>query len=263
MSLASNLSAHLSGTPEVRRVPLAQPLTWIQKGWDDLLRHKGASLAYGALVSILGALILTIGRHPFIIAAAISGFLLVGPVIATGLCELSRLKTKGKVANFDSSLEPLASHRKSLVHYTGTLLAFSVVWFVVSSLMLYLAFGSVGPTYYEAIFDGVLANVSAGQIFAYLVFGGILAGFVFALSVVTVPMILDRNVDAGTAMRTSLRATLEADLPVMIVWAALCVILVAVGFLTFLVGMVVIFPLLGHATWYAYLDLVPQSKTPT
>jgi uncharacterized membrane protein len=81
---------------------------------------------------------------------------------------------------------------------------------------------------------------------------------VFARSVVSVPLIIDRDADSETAVRTSLRVTL-ADLPAMIVWAALIVVLVGVGFATFLVGMVVVFPLLGHATWHAYRDLVGPS----
>jgi uncharacterized membrane protein len=262
MSTASNLSGQSASLPVVRRVPLTQPFTWVSKGWDDLLHHKGASLAYGALVSVLGALILTIGRHPYLLAATIFGFLLFGPIMAAGLCELSRRRTRGEVSNFDTSLNTLADHRRSLSRYAGTLLLFTVAWILLSSLMLYLIFGSVGPNYFETMWGEVLVNLTAAQILSYLALFGILACIVFALSVVSVPMIIDRNADAGIAMRTSLRATLEADLPVMIVWGALCVILVGVGFVTFLVGMVVVFPLLGHATWYAYLDLVPPSKTP-
>jgi uncharacterized membrane protein len=261
MSTAVNLGGDSANLPQVRRVPLTQPFTWIAKGWDDLLHHKGASLAYGALVSVMGALILTIGRHPYLMAAAISGFLLVGPVMATGLCELSRRRTRGEVSNFDTSLQTMADHRSSLFRYAGMLLLFSLAWFVLSSLMLYLAFGSVGPSYFETMWGDLRANLSSAQVVSYLLLGGILASVVFAISVVSVPMIIDRGADASTAMRTSLRVTLEADLPVMIVWGALCVVLVGFGFLTFLVGMVVVFPLLGHATWYAYLDLMPGAKT--
>ena len=260
MITASGVTGQSAGIPAVRRVSVMQPFSWVSRGWRDLLHHKSASLAYGALVSVLGALILGIGRHPYLIAAAVSGFLLVGPVMATGLCELSRRRTRGQVADFDGSLEPLATHRESLSRYAGTLLLFSLAWFLLSSLMLFVAFGSVGPSYFETMWGDVLVNLTVGQIVSYVVVGGILASIVFALSVVTVPMIIDRNVDAGTAMRTSLRVTLAADLPVMIVWAALCAILVGVGFVTFLIGMVVVFPLLGHATWYAYLDLVPPPK---
>jgi len=228
----------------------------LSRGWDDLLHHKGASLGCGVLVSILGALILTIGQLPYAHAAAISGFLLVGPIMATGLCELSRLRTSGGVSNFDTSLQSLSEHRESLLRYAGTLLLFSFAWFGLSGLMLFMTFGSVGPNYFETMWGDVLVNLTAAQMVSYLVVGGILACVVSALSVVSVPMIIDRDVDAGTAMHTRLRVTLGADLPVMLVWGALCVLIVGVGFATLLIGMIVIFPLLGHATWYAYLDLV-------
>jgi uncharacterized membrane protein len=100
-----------------------------------------------------------------------------------------------------------------------------------------------------------MRQVSDTQLLSYIVSGGLLASVVFALSVVSVPMITESNVDASTAMRTSLRVTLR-DLPAMLVWAGIITVMVAVGFATFLIGMVVIFPLLGHATWHAYKDLV-------
>ena len=93
------------------------------------------------------------------------------------------------------------------------------------------------------------------ELAAYALAGGVLAAIVFALSVVTIPMIVDRHVDASTAMRMSLRVTIR-DLPAMIVWAVVIAALVLVGFATSLIGMIFIFPLLGHATWRAYRELV-------
>lgn len=97
--------------------------------------------------------------------------------------------------------------------------------------------------------------MSRGQLLSYFTVGCILAAVVFARSVVTVPMIVDRDVSAVKAMRTSHRVTLK-DLPAMLIWASFIVLLTTLGFASFLVGMVVIFPLLGHATWHAYRDLV-------
>ena len=77
MNTLSNMGAHSGTLPDVRSVPLAQPLNWLGKGWEDLLHHKSASLAYGLLVAVLGALILSIGRHPYLLAAAVTGFLRV------------------------------------------------------------------------------------------------------------------------------------------------------------------------------------------
>jgi uncharacterized membrane protein len=97
--------------------------------------------------------------------------------------------------------------------------------------------------------------LSPAQLLGYVVCGGVLAVIVFSVSVVSIPLIIDRHVRASEAMRTSVRVTL-ANLPAMVVWAGLIVALTALGFLTLLVGMVVIAPLLGYATWHAYRDLI-------
>jgi len=101
----------------------------------------------------------------------------------------------------------------------------------------------------------ISGQISNNQLMAYLAVGLILAATVFALSVVTIPMIVGRHVDAGTAMRMSLKVTWR-DLPAMLVWAALIAGLVLLGFVTNLLGIILIFPLLGHATWRAYRELV-------
>ena len=102
-------------TLHIRSVPMTRPFIWLREGWDDLMHHRGASIAYGVLVSLLGALILAYGRHPFFLAAAASGFLLVGPILTAGLCELSRCQDQGERADFQSSLMPLQRNRSSLL----------------------------------------------------------------------------------------------------------------------------------------------------
>ena len=101
----------------------------------------------------------------------------------------------------------------------------------------------------RALWKGVRASLASPRL-PWLV-----AAWVFAVSVVSVPLIIDRNTTALEATRTSLRVAVT-DLPAMIVWGAFIVALVALGFATFLIGMVIVFPLLGHATWHAYRDLV-------
>ena len=254
-----NTATHLSGQPiaalPVLRVPLTRPFVWLRKGWDDLRHTPGASLAYGFLVSAMGALILTFWSHPYFIAASISGFLLVGPLLTTGLCELSRLRAKGQPTGFDDSLSALGRNREALLRFSVGLLAISAIWFASSTLMLHMALGSAGPTLGSTIWGSLFDQVSSAQLVSYLAVGGILACIVFTRSVVSVPLLIDRQTDAGTAVKTSLQVTLS-DLPAMVVWAALIVTLVSFGFATFLTGMIVVFPLLGHATWHAYRDLV-------
>lgn len=253
--MASSNPAHLSQMYPISRIPMSRPLVWLSMGWDDMMHHRGASLAWGALVSGLGALMLAYERHPYFVAAMTSGFLLLGPIITAGLCELSRCRDVGEAANFESSLGPLRRNRRSLVEFAQVLLLISLLWFALSASILYWAAGEVAPTVTTTVWGDVMRHLSPYQIMLYIGSGGVLAAIVFVLSVVTVPMIIDRHVDAGTAMRTSARVTVR-DLPAMLVWSALVVLLVAAGFATWLVGMVFVFPLLGHATWHAYRDLV-------
>jgi uncharacterized membrane protein len=255
MSATSNLGDHAAYPLPVRSVPLTQPFTWIKLGWEDLSENPGASLAYGLLVSMLGAIILGLERHPYFLAASISGFLLVGPIMTAGLCELSRKHSLGEAANFDSSLHVLKRHRHSLLRFANALLLCSLVWLLASTMMLHIALGEVAPGIASTVWGDVLGSLTSAQLISYTIVGGILASVVFALSVVSIPLIIDRNADASEALSTSVRVTLT-DLPAMIVWAAIIAVLVGVGFASFLTLMIVIFPLLGHATWHAYQDLV-------
>jgi len=259
MSISSHFGAPVVGVPDISHVSLDRPFLWLSQGWDDLRAMPGASLAYGFLVAALGALILGFGRHPYLLAASISGFLLVGPMLTTGLCELSRRRAAGERADFDASLSALGRSRTALTRFSLELAVISLAWFALSTLMLQLALGSIGPGLEATLWGGGLGEVTSAQTMGYAVIGGILAVVVFVRSVVSVPMIVDRDVDARTAVATSLHATLS-DLPAMVVWAGLIVALVAFGFSTFLLGMIVVFPLLGHATWHAYDDLVRSSR---
>ena len=256
MNTANDVLEPSASLPRVRSVAPSHAFTWLRQGWDDLLHHRAGSLAYGALISVLGGLTLMYQRHPLFLAAVISVLMLVGPLMAAGLCELSRGRSRGEVSNFDTSLKTLAAHRRNLTRLAVMLLIFSIAWLILSGMALYAAFGSIGPSLADTVWGDVLRTLSLPQLLAYVLIGGIFSCIVFALSVVTVPMIVDRNVDATVAMRTSLRVALVADLPTIIVWGSLCMVLVGIGLATYMVAMVVIFPLLCHATWYAYLDLV-------
>jgi len=241
---------------ELRHVPALAPFDWLAKAWSDLLHHPAASLAYGALITLLGGLMLGYPRHPFVVAGLVTGFMLVGPVLAAGLCALSRARSESLAPGFEQSLRTLHQFRRPLLRFGGLLVALALVWFTLSSLLLQQFFGSVGPSLSHTLMGDVLNHIEPLQLAAYIVIGGSLAAVVFLLSAVTVPLILDRNARVRNAMLTSVKSVLAADFPAMLVWAMLCVLLIALAFATFLLGMVVIFPLLGHATWYAYLDLV-------
>jgi uncharacterized membrane protein len=239
----------------IRRVPARQAFEWLDRGWGDLKQIGAAGIAHGALIAILGGVLLMLGStHMYLIAAAVTGYLLVGPVMTTGLCELARRREAHESLGFDDSLQALTRNPEGLTHFGGILALIAVVWFVLSAILLESVLSASAPSLAVALWGGA-SMLSPAQVLGYVACGGVLAAVVFAVSVVAVPLIIDRHASASEAIRASLRVTF-ANLPAMLVWAILIVGLTAIGFLTLLVGMVVVAPLLGYATWHAYRDLI-------
>jgi uncharacterized membrane protein len=239
----------------VRHVPLLRSVAWLRSGWDDLRQVGGPSVAHGALIAMLGAVLLAFGgSHPYLIVAAVSGYLLIGPIMATGLCELSRRRMNGEPLGFNESIEAIRRNPHALLQFGAVLAAIVVVWFVASEVMLRSILHVPGPSLDVTLWGGIAAE-NRPEIVGYIASGAVLAAVVFMLSVVAVPMMIDRNASAADAMLASVRATLR-NIPALLVWSALIVILTAIGFLTMLLGMIVIAPILGHATWHAYRDIV-------
>jgi uncharacterized membrane protein len=240
---------------DIRRVPMWRPIEWLSRGWDDLKQIGRAGLAHGLLIAILGAVLLMLGStHLYLTAAAVTGYLLVGPVMTTGLCELARRRAAHEPLGFDESLHGLTRNPDGLMHFGGVLALIAVSWFVLSAFLLQSVLNASVPSLAVALWGGS-ADVSAAQILGYVGCGAVLAGIVFAMSVVAVPLIIDRHASASDAIGASLRATLF-NLPAMLVWAVLIVGLTVLGFVTLLAGMVIVAPLLGYATWHAYRDLI-------
>ncbi len=241
---------------EVRSVPALQATVWLRRGWEDFRHMEGASLAHGVIISIIGAVLLMLGStHPYLIAAAVTGYLLVGPIMTTGVCELSRRRAAREPRGFDESLEAVTRNPDALMHFGGILAVIAIVWFIASTVLLQSALNIRMPSLAVALWGGAGDFATTREVIAYFSSGAIFAVTVFVLSVVAVPLIIDRHATASEAMWSSVKASLH-NIPAMIVWAALIVGLTALGFVTLLLGMIVIAPLLGHATWHAYRDLI-------
>jgi len=189
---------------DVSRVPTSRPLTWVYRGWQDMRRNWAASLGYGALVVALGwTLLVFCGTHPYYVAAAISGFLLVAPVMSAGVTEMSRRYSAGQRASFDDSLDGFARNYPALLAFGAILAGCAIVWFAISAVMLGTVFHVAAPDMQETLYRGFIDTMNRSQVVAYVAVGGILAGVVFVLSVVSVPLIIDQHATAGQAMRTS------------------------------------------------------------
>ncbi|HEY1889010.1 MAG TPA: DUF2189 domain-containing protein [Steroidobacteraceae bacterium] len=241
---------------DVRRVPALQSIVWLRGGWEDLRQMERASLAHGVIISIIGAVLLMLGgTHPYLVTAAVTGYLLVGPIMTTGVCELSRRRAAREPRGFDESLEAVTRNPDALMHFGGILALIAIIWFIASTVLLQSVLGIHVPSLSVALWGGAGDFASTREVIAYFSSGAIFAIAVFVLSVVSVPLIIDRHATASEAMWASVKASVH-NVPAMIVWAALIVGLTALGFATFLFGMIVVAPLLGHATWHAYRDLI-------
>lgn len=232
------------------------PLQWLRLGLRDFVINASASLGYGLAVVAAGYLILglTTGR-PYLFLGAVSGFFLLAPLLAAGLYEISRQHARGEAPTLLASFKGLGRNGQSLADF-GLVLAFAMlVWQMLSALLFAFAFrGDTGDA--ESFVNSLFFSTDSMLfLLAYLLLGGVIAAVVFAISAVSVPMLVDREVDVVTAMATSFRAV-RANLPAMAVWAGLLVGLTLVGFVTLLAGLAVIVPVLGHASWHAYKAMV-------
>lgn len=233
-----------------------RPFAWLRLALRDLVACWPANAAHGLLMVLLGwVLLLLLGNHPYFVSAAVSGFLLFAPVMATGICELSRRLSQRQRLGFNESLDAIGREGRALFRFGIVLGGIAILWFALSELLLAPAFSVSMPSVAETYYLGFLAGIDRVLAAWFVATGAVLAAIVFLLSVVTVPLVIDRGVPAGAAMRASMRVAYANPLT-MIVWATLIVCITAVGFATLLIGMIVLIPLLGHATWHAYRDLV-------
>jgi uncharacterized membrane protein len=244
---------------EVARVPFDAPWTWLAAGWRDMWTVPQVSLAYGALFAIISALLaagLLGGGLESLILALGGGFLLIGPIAAVGLYETSRRLADGeRVTLADVSRSILSAPGQ--LGFFGAILAFAYfVWLELASLLFMLFLGSKPlPPASEFVPTLLFTPAGLGLLVVGTIVGGALAALVYAISAVSVPLLTVRRIDAVTAMQTSL-AAVRLNPQAMALWAALIAGFMALGLATIFVGLVIVFPLIGHATWHAFRDLV-------
>ena len=258
--------------PAVRSIPLTRPLHWLRLAWHDLVRCGWISLAHGLALALAGAVIVAITYNRFwLLAGAVSGFLVVAPVLATSLYALSRALERGETADARVVLKTWLNWQNNhfnkwdndywcLVQF-GALLALAGTGWVLTSAALITLLAPL-PINNPVDFVQHVVLARSGFLFElWLMLGGVLAGPIFASTVITIPLLLDRRLGLLQAVLTSWRSVLANPLP-MAFWAALIMCLTLLGMATGLIGLVLVLPLLGHASWHAYRDLVDASGLP-
>jgi uncharacterized membrane protein len=261
---SSNTPTPGSAAPpvEVRAVGLGDPLRWLEKGLLDFGHSPGPGLAHGALAALFGGLLLLWARDRFwLVAGAFSGFLIMAPLLATGLYEISRALEQGRPAGWTTALRAWHPRHRRLVGF-GVLLALAGTGWVLTSAALITTFAPAPVHGPDDFARHVVLAPSSWLFEAWMLVGGVLAAPVFASSVVAIPLLLDRgDVTIGDAVLASWRAVLESPAPLAL-WALLIVMITALGMATALTGLIFIVPWLAHASWHAYRDLVAPADAP-
>lgn len=241
--------------PFARQLAPDAPFGWLRAGWRDFATAPGPSLVYGLFVFLLSAGIVAglIGFDwDYVLFPAIAGFLVFAPTLAIGLYDKSRALERGEPVSLRRMLLPRPSAGGQVL-FTGALLCGVMLLWLRAAVIIYAIFFGVQP------FPGLdhiapmlfTTTIGIAMLAVGTLVGGLFAAFSFAISAFSIPMMLDRRVDALTAMGTSW-ALVVNNLRIMLVWAAIVLALFLLSVATGLLGLVIVFPWLGHATWHAY-----------
>ncbi|HET7525608.1 MAG TPA: DUF2189 domain-containing protein [Burkholderiaceae bacterium] len=212
-------------------------------------------IVHGAVIALFSAALWVVARDRFwILAGAFSGFLLVAPVLATGLYAVSRALERGESARLSTALDSWIPRDHRMLLFGVLLSAAGTGWVITSASLIY---GGAGADTVRTPADFVRHVVlSDSWLFElWLLLGGVLAAPLFASSVVALPLLLDRRDGVLSAVLTSWRCVIANPAPLAL-WALLIMVLTALGMATLLIGLVVVVPWLAHASWHAYRDLV-------
>jgi uncharacterized membrane protein len=255
-----------AAAPVIRTIGLSDLHKALQRGWEDFKAVPSHAIILCIIYPILG-LMLARAVHGYSVLPLLfplaAGFALIGPFAALGLYEMSRRRERGEEATAWDALEVLRSPSFGAMLGLGVLLlALFVTWVATAQAIYIAAFGYEGATGISDFASRVLTT-SQGW---WLIVVGCGVGFLFALialcvSVISFPLMLDRHAGAGEAMVTSLRAVARNPLP-MAVWGLIVAVLLVAGSLPAFLGLAIVIPLLGHATWHLYRATIEPELNP-
>jgi uncharacterized membrane protein len=248
--------------PTIRKISTADVWSALREGWDDFQSNPTQLVFLAVIYPLIGlfAAFAASGRNLMpLVWPLISGFALVGPIAALGIYELSRRRENNLPSTWLNAFDVLRSPNLGAIIIVGVmLLAIFVVWLFTAQAIYTSIFHGVAPASLRDFWDHVFHTPEGRRLM--LVGNGV--GFLFAvvvlmLTVISFPLLLDRPVGPLAAIRTSVRAVLANPVP-MALWGLIVAALLLIGSLPLLVGLAVVMPVLGHATWHLYRRVVPR-----
>lgn len=243
------------GIPQVRAIGFGAPLRWLARGVDDMRATRLRGAFYGALFVLMGVLIARVYHQQWQLTMGLAaGFFLVGPFVCCGLYGLSRQRARGEPVSLTKSLACWRANPASIGFFAAILTFLMVIWARVSVVIFALFSTADFPTL-QGVLQQVFSFSNLPFVIAWFGTGFVFASLAFGISVVAVPLMLDRKTDTMMALFGSVRA-LWMNLGPLYLWAALIVLLIGGSMLLWYVPLILTAPLVGHATWHAYRELV-------
>jgi len=264
-TISSPRSARRDSIP-VRKISEADLRASLKQGWEDFTDMRGDIFFAGLIYTLLGlaAVVMTTSKPliPYFFPV-IAGVGLLGPVAAVGFYELAKRREAGQEVHWFNFID--VRKRPSVDDMgivAGLLLAIFALWLLAAGIMYVTLFGWGTPTSVTGFLASVFTTPTGWALIALgAVVGAVFAWVVLALSVASLPMLVDRNVSAAQAVSASWRAA-HANKPEMIRWGLTVFGLLLLGSIPLFVGLAVVLPWLGYATWHLYTRLVDRAAMP-
>ncbi|MGI9434817.1 MAG: DUF2189 domain-containing protein [Geminicoccaceae bacterium] len=257
--MAEAVPVFTTESPRIRKIELDRPWHWLAAGWRDLWRAPLVSLGCGVIFAAVGYAItlgLWLADMIYLVLPMVCGFIIVGPLMAVGLYEISRRLEAGEPVSLTVALLAWRRNASQIGLMGVALMLFLFAWIRLAALLFMLFYGLAPPSLETLVADTFLSPEGLPFLIIGTLIGGVLSALVYAISVVSVPLLLDRpDANVITAIATSVVAVRENLVPLAF-WAVLIVGFAAAGLVTLYLGLIVTLPLIGHATWHAYRDLV-------
>ena len=243
----------------IREISTENVWQWLSAGWRDILKAPLLSLFYGATLALLSAavsLLVVLNGAYFLLPLLLAGFLLIAPLLGIGPYSVSRQLERGETPHLVHAVRAFTGNSAHIINM-GVLLMLSFLgWLMVANLIVVFFHQGLTPADWQGFVVMLFGTWEGAQLLVTGTYtGALIALLVFAISAVSVPMLIDRPVNVFEAVATSWNAVRTNMLP-MLLWAAVLVSIILAGFLTLYLGLIVGFPLAANATWHAYRDLV-------
>jgi uncharacterized membrane protein len=262
--MADVVAVFRSPQPHIRRVAVDRPWSWLAAGWRDLVAAPGASLAFGAITVLAGwcaAALLFWFDLPFLVLPLSAGFFFIGPFMAVGLYEISRRLETSLPIDLDAAFGAWRRNPEQIALMGLLLLLLHLAWMRAAQLLFAIFEWRSVPSW-DRFMDLAWHSARSLPFLAVgVAIGAVLAAAAFAIGAFSMPYLLDRRgANLFEAIATSVAAVRHNIRP-MLLWAGLIVLLVALAMIPGLLGLVVVLPVVAHATWHAYRDVVRFAAT--